>query len=811
MEITRSRSAGSLLARAERLLFKAKRKAEKIEMWLFPNPSALLGFRPAPTEGPDGLYPYTLLLESSNPSGVGGPPEPLADGVKEDLLTLYRKKYPGMDLQNLENAFRLQQELGIDLTSRADGIELMVAWDTSPDAMAAFILFPAESGTLEGKIAQPVIDLINRTKDLSNFPFIYEPGGKAGIKFLKMLMLREENPEVLLIKTAELFLDLSRSAGKYHPSAPLALRVFAPFLKIIGYDHHSQQLEDLSFLNINPKEFKSTESQTFDRFEIDKTLLLEELRTLAECVSDDLNSGFPINHRISWRRKGIFSAYGKRTVNDPLGIRVVVQSKEDCYEAQGKINRAMEQFGFKRINELFDDYIERPKAGGYRSLHEVYEEPNKKWRVEIQIRSERMDYDAEVGYCSHLRYKLAKYGFDDVMLIAFADARERYAVNRDQLTAQRVVFAFDADSGIHKIGPVTRPEKKATVLDFAFHLSRDAGSCCVGATIYRPRPDGTTETISASYSTEIENGDKIVLKIANEPQPINKERIEAAHTELAIASTELLKQGRTVDIHRRHDQLKEEGMRAFGQVIDRWRAEIFGIFDLLSRKPRLEKDFHHSLERVYKKMGFEDEGSYYTAVGLKGDRKESFLSDALKIIKGSSVVVGYDREEFEMGEATLYLLVTNLPGVILRLLDLMKRYSLTLKNFSIESESGGLTLIKLKAKFNDQNMLLGYVNKLEDLYKHVPLVTIIPLQRYAQIKVKLKESQLLTFFEMVLNSGGNIVSGEVETEFLGGLKRQPKLRVKLRVAFPMVMVSNALEKIERLGKARSLKITTTMD
>lgn len=782
-----------------------------MENWLFPNPSALLGYRPAPIEGPDGFYPPALLLESSRPSGTSKQPEPLADGIKEDLLALYRKKYPGVDLQNLEKAFRLQQELGIDLTSRAEGIELMFAWDASPDAMAAFILAPAESVTLEGKIAGPVIGLINRTKGLSNFPFIYEPAGKAGIKFLKMLMIWEENPEVLLLKTAELFLELSRSAGKFHPSAPLALQVFAPFLKILGYDSHAQQLEDLSFLSLNPKEFRVTESQTFDRFDIDKTYLLDELRTLAECLSGDLSSGSPkTDHRISWRRKGIFSAYGKRKVNDPLGIRIVVNSTEDCYAAQSKINQAMEQFGFRRLSELYDNYIDRPKTGGYRSLHETYEEPNKKWRVEIQIRSEEMDHAAEVGYCSHLRYKLAKYGFDDVRLIA-ADARERYTVNRDQLIAQRVVFAFDADGGIHKIGPVTQPEKKARVLDFAFHLSRDMGSRCIRATIYRPRPDGTTEIVSASYSTEIENGDKIVLKIENEPLPINKERTEAANTELAVASTELLKQGRTVDIHRRHDQLKEEGMRAFGQFIDRWRAEIFGIFDRLTRGQELERDFHHSLKRVYKKMGFEDAGTFYTAVGLKGDRKESFLSGALRIIKDSSVVVGYDREEFKKGEATLYILVTNLPGVILRLLDLMKRYSLTLKSFSIKSGTAGLALIKLRAKFNDPGWLWGYINKLEDLYKHIPLVTIIPLQSYAQIKVKLKENQLSNFFEMILNSGGNIVSGEVETEFLGGLKRQPKLRVKLRVVFPMVMASNALEKIERIGRSRSLKITATMD
>lgn len=460
MEVTRSRYVVSLLARAERWLLKSETRIRKDRRLALPQSFRTFGVQagsnrragwtlsPCPSAGE-----FRSFGDKQRAGTLGGrhqrrPVSSLSQKMPRGGPAKSGKSTPaaakiGHRFGPAGRGYRIAGCLGC-LTRRYGGI------------------YPHPGGkrNLKEKIAEPIVDLINRTNGLSNFPFIYEPTGKAGIKFLKMLMLREENPEVLLLKTAELFMELSRCAGKSHPSAPLALQVFAPFLKIIGHGSHAQHLEDLSFLNLNPREFKATESQTYDRFDIDKTLLLEELRTLAECLSEDLSFGHPkIDHRISWRHKGTYSAHKKRIVNDPLGIRVVVNSTRDCYTAQGKINQAMEQLGLRRLPECYDDYIARPKANGYRSLHETYDEPHKKWRVEIQIRSEEMDHNAEVGDGGHLKYKLARYGFDDVMLGA-ADAGERYAANRAQLIARRVVFALDADSGIHKIGPVIWSGKK---------------------------------------------------------------------------------------------------------------------------------------------------------------------------------------------------------------------------------------------------------------------------------------------------------------------------------------------------------------
>ena len=50
------------------------------------------------------------------------------------------------------------------------------------------------------------------------------------------------------------------------------------------------------------------------------------------------------------------------------------------------------------------DWVTTPKANGYESLHITVMGPEGHW-IEIQIRSKRMDDEAERGYAAHWRYK----------------------------------------------------------------------------------------------------------------------------------------------------------------------------------------------------------------------------------------------------------------------------------------------------------------------------------------------------------------------------------------------------------------------
>lgn len=753
---------------------------------LFPKPGPFLVWQPALNGPPFPIF----FMESTGPAGTGEGPKISRDGVKEDLLTLYKSRYSADDLFNLERAFQVQQELGLDLVPRIMGIEFLIAWNASPDTIAAFILSPAKVGDLKGKIADSVLDfptivrLIAQRKNLDSFTLNPDFDRKQGSKYLKMLMAREENLEVLLLKAADLFLELSQIGGP-HPSAHIALEAFAPLLKILGYNDHARQLEDLAFLNLSPEDYKITESQTFDGYRVDRAILIEELKVLAEFLKEGLKTPC----RISWRPKGIFSIYEKdRKADDVFGIRIIVKTREDCYTIQNEIIRFMEEFKFERQASLCDDYIRKPKETGYQSLHEAYDERYHGWRVEIQIRSEEMDREAEVGSSSHLRYKLGHRGFGDISL----EGADIYRDNRTRLLENGMVFAYDADGGLHKIGPVTELGKRATVLDFAFHCGRDSGNRCAGAEIQRLSPSGSWETIHASFSTPIKNGDRITLRIANEPQPITENRLMAAATEMAAASLGLLKRGREVDLNRRYDELKEEGSRAFKQALSQWEKNLIRIFDSLCDNPRLEKHFRFSLARVYKKLGFDNERIFYTAVGLKGEKRASFLAEAMQIIGDSSVIVGYEDREIEKGDANIFLLVNNGPGVILRLLQFLKRYGISLKAISIASQES-FALLKIRIKFNERSKFDGFSRKIEDLYKDLPLTTSLPLRIPVIIKANLNESQLMTFLEDILSLGGNIINGEVRA----GTFRK-KIIAEFKIAFPLVVATDKVK--NKLGR-----------
>ena len=53
------------------------------------------------------------------------------------------------------------------------------------------------------------------------------------------------------------------------------------------------------------------------------------------------------------------------------------------------------------------DWITHPKPSGYQALQFTVMGPDCNW-IEIQIRSERMDYEAEYGSASHFLYKQEK-------------------------------------------------------------------------------------------------------------------------------------------------------------------------------------------------------------------------------------------------------------------------------------------------------------------------------------------------------------------------------------------------------------------
>lgn len=110
---------------------------------------------------------------------------------------------------------------------------------------------------------------------------------------------------------------------------------------------------------------------------------------------------------IQGRIKTIYSIHTKITkkhllfsqILDTIGIRVITETDDDCYQAMGLILKHN-----PILTSRIKDYIAIPKENGYQSIHLTILYDG--YPVEIQIRTLRMHHHAQFGGAAHINYKL---------------------------------------------------------------------------------------------------------------------------------------------------------------------------------------------------------------------------------------------------------------------------------------------------------------------------------------------------------------------------------------------------------------------
>ena len=121
---------------------------------------------------------------------------------------------------------------------------------------------------------------------------------------------------------------------------------------------------------------------------------------------------------------------------DVVALRVIAADVADCYAVLGRVHER-----FRAIAGELDDYIARPKANGYRSLHTVVEADDGS-AVEIQIRTRR-DARARrvrpVGALGLQGSRCRACGGDG------AAARSRRKVAQARLVVLRQLLAWERD------------------------------------------------------------------------------------------------------------------------------------------------------------------------------------------------------------------------------------------------------------------------------------------------------------------------------------------------------------------------------
>ncbi|CAN7434718.1 bifunctional (p)ppGpp synthetase/guanosine-3',5'-bis(diphosphate) 3'-pyrophosphohydrolase [Acidovorax sp. LjRoot66] len=336
----------------------------------------------------------------------------------------------------------------------------------------------------------------------------------------KMLLAFSRDLRVVMLRLASRLQTLRFHAATKLPMSPSlareSLQVFAQLANRLGIWQVKWELEDLSFRFLEPDTYKEV-ARLLDEKRGEREVYMEQLRARLE---SDLRAR-SISASVQGRPKHIYSIVKKMRgkslnfdqVYDIRALRVVVPTVKDCYAALSWVHQR-----FAPIVEEFDDYIAKPKANGYQSLHTIVRDDLNGKPIEIQIRTQAMHEHAEHGVAAHWAYKEAgTKGYAGVAATGEYDAK--IAVLRQLLAWERDLAGHAQKSNglfedrIYVLTPeaaVVDLPQGATPVDFAYTVHTSLGHRCRGAKV-----DG----VMVPLNTALQNGQTVEIVTVKEGRP----------------------------------------------------------------------------------------------------------------------------------------------------------------------------------------------------------------------------------------------------------------------------------------------------
>ncbi|MEA3587166.1 GTP diphosphokinase [Pseudidiomarina sp. 1APP75-27a] len=382
-------------------------------------------------------------------------------------------------------------------------VEILAALNLDPDSLLAALYSPAyQANCITAEQLQhqhpeltelvQLLDAVQQMQMISDLQHFQH--GKPNVEQIdnvrRMLLSMVADVRAVLIKLAERICRLREVKNDDEETRVLVAKecqdIYAPLANRLGIGQLKWELEDLAFRYLHPQTYKSIASQLHER-RLDREEYIEHF--VANLGQELAHEGVAAD--VYGRPKHIYSIWRKmqkkhlsfEQLYDIRAVRIITQSLKDCYAALGVVHSQC-----RHIQSEFDDYIATPKANGYQSIHTVVIGPEEK-HVEIQIRTQAMHDDAELGVAAHWLYKEGAAsktgGFEEKIawlrkLLAWhedmAENDELVAEIRSQVFEDRV-YVFTPK------GEVIDLPFGATPLDFAYYIHSQVGHRCVGAKV----------------------------------------------------------------------------------------------------------------------------------------------------------------------------------------------------------------------------------------------------------------------------------------------------------------------------------------
>lgn len=341
---------------------------------------------------------------------------------------------------------------------------------------------------------------------------------KQAETFMKLLLSMAEDIRVVLIKFADRLHNMRTiqhlPREKQLQIATETTELYAPLAHRFGLFNIKSEFEDLCFKVIDPNSYKFIARKLREKKDSREQFIEEFMQPIRDELDDQ---GFKFE--IKGRPKHINSIFRKmqrqqkpfEEIYDLFAIRIILEephTKEDCWRVYSIITD-----WYTPIPKRFRDFISVPKANGYQSLHTTV--ITKKGRkVEVQIRTRKMDEIAERGLAAHWKYKEGKEGSEtldkfvtwvrDVLENPRPDAATEFVKDFQLNLYQDEIYVFTPDGELR-----TLPQG-ATPIDFAFDIHSEIGERAMAAKI-NGKMAPLRQKLEIGDQVEIITGNKINL------------------------------------------------------------------------------------------------------------------------------------------------------------------------------------------------------------------------------------------------------------------------------------------------------------
>ena len=393
--------------------------------------------------------------------------------------------------------------------------------------------------------------------------------------YKKLIVQYSTDPRVTVLKLADR-LEVMRNLDSFPKSSREnkileTLMLYIPLAHQLGLYNLKSEMEDIYFRFAEPEQYRAITNK-LKATEGDRRRLTDEF---IEPLKLRL-SGEGIRYKLKIRTKAAYSIWKKMVkqkvpfegVYDVFAIRFII----DC-EPDSKVEKDLCWKVYSYVTEEYEpdtsrlrDWVTNPKPNGYESLH-ITVKNRSGASIEVQIRTRRMDDEAENGSASHWSYKGIKHEEHlDRWLKSVRYALEHpHEGNSDDLPQppSKEIFVFTPSGELRILSA------GASVLDFAFNIHSGLGVRCTGA-----RVNGK----AVSFREKLHTGDVIDVMTSKNRKPTS----DWLNYVVTSKARNRIKQ----ELNEEEFKKAAQGKELLGRRLKNWKLELPDdvLADFLKRK-----------------------------------------------------------------------------------------------------------------------------------------------------------------------------------------------------------------------------------